>query len=117
MTGFATGTRIDWRDPTVVGLGALLVVNFVLLSSAVRAGSLADVSVSLGVCYALVVAMLALSRGATDRDGCKLAFAGGVALFTGLAFVVSGTTEYAAVTAAFGTCSVYYCWRILRTEA
>ncbi|WP_126663805.1 hypothetical protein [Haloterrigena salifodinae] len=115
MSRSTTATWLDWRDPAVGGLGVLLLVNLVMLSSAVRDGSLADVSISLGVCYAIVVAMIAVSRGLTDRDGQKFAFAGGVALFVGIAFAVSGTAEYAAVSAGLGTCSVYYCFRFVRT--
>ena len=117
MTGVATGTWLDWRDPAVGGLAVLLVANLVLLSSAVRDGALADVSVGLAVCYATAAAMIGVSRDITDRDGYKFAFAGGVALFVGVAFVVSGTTKHAVFTGAFGLCSVYYYWRFLRTSA
>ncbi|WP_436346566.1 hypothetical protein [Natronorubrum sp. FCH18a] len=109
----ATANSIDWRDPAVLALGALFVVNLIPLSSAVRTGAFAELSMSLAVCYALGVAAIGVSRGLLGSDVIGFAFSGGLAAFAAVAFVLAPSSRYAALAAAFGACSVYYCWRLV----
>lgn len=105
---------IDWRDPVVLSLVVLFVVNAMLLSNAVRDGAVADTLMGLAVCSAVGVAIVGVSRG-LDSTILGLAFASGITLFAASAFVIVPTSRSGAVAITFGGCSLYYCWRHVRT--
>ncbi|WP_440766740.1 hypothetical protein [Natronorubrum sp. DTA7] len=109
----ATANSVDWRGPVVLVLGALFVLTLVPLSNAVRTGAFAELSMSLGVCYAIGVAAVGVSRGLIGSDVIGFAFSGGLTAFATISSAFAPSSRYAIFAAAFGACSLYYCWRLV----